>query len=264
MTSEPDAADKLILAIDSRGRLAVRGDGEPVLRPAGTNGARHALAGRLDGRPVLAVRVAPEDVDSIAADEDAEVGNIVSSSHNQLVVRGAALLGNQARLRFRPADASTLVYDDDGRVAFGKRNAEVFPRIDPAVIGLINLRGTDKVLIAENKRRPGLFTLVAGYVEAGEELEDAFAREALEETGRRISDIRYLASQAWPASGSLMVGFSAQTEDESAVQDTDGELLTTRWVSRGEVAAQPLPGRGSIAHRILTSFAEGAIRFPDE
>lgn len=72
----------------------------------------------------------------------------------------------------------------------------VFPRLDPAVIGLIRLSGTDRILLARNRRRTSFFSLIAGYVEPGETAEAAFAREALEETGRRVEALRYWGSQS--------------------------------------------------------------------
>lgn len=105
--------------------------------------------------------------------------------------------------------------------------------------------------------RNSFYSLIAGYVDAGENLEEAFTREALEETGMRVREVRYWGSQPWPPSGSLMVGFSAVTDDVRAVCDTDGELEETRWVSRAELPELTIARKGSIAHTMIMEWYHG-------
>ncbi len=86
---------------------------------------------------------------------------------------------------------------------------EEYPRTDPAVICLVH-DGADQVLIARQPVwPPGRFSVLAGFVEAGESLEACVARELHEEVGAEVTDIRYLGSQAWPFPRSLMIGFHA-------------------------------------------------------
>lgn len=117
----------------------------------------------------------------------------------------------------------------------GKCNAEHFPRVDPVVIMLAEHDG--KVLVA---RQPGFppasYSALAGFVEPGESLEEAVARELFEEAGIRVRDVRYLASQPWPFPSSLMVACTAITDDPTITLD-ETELEAAMWVDKAEVRA---------------------------
>lgn len=206
-----------------------------------------------EGIPAGAARVMP-DADTLAIrvpQLDAPVGTLRSFAHDRLVMRAAALLSSRERTLFDPATGAALSYGSTGAVAHTPAGREVFPRIDPAVIGLIHLRGTDLILLGRNARRSSYYSLIAGYVEPGETLEAAMEREAWEETGRRITDLRYWGSQPWPESGSLMAGFEAWTHDRDAVGKLDGELAEIRWASPADLRTLPLSAPGSIARAML-------------
>jgi NAD+ diphosphatase len=113
--------------------------------------------------------------------------------------------------------------------------AEHFPRVDPVVIMLAQYE--DKVLVARQSRfPPGSYSAPAGYVEPGESIEEAVARELKEETGVTVSNVRYLASQPWPLSGALMVACIADAQDDAITIDPN-ELEAAMWVDRAGVAA---------------------------
>jgi NAD+ diphosphatase len=116
-----------------------------------------------------------------------------------------------------------------------------FPRTDPAVIMLV----TDPLGRALLGRQPswaaGMFSCLAGFVEPGETLEEAVAREVFEESGLRVHDIRYVASQPWPFPASLMVGFTAHSPGGTPVA-APGEIDEVRWISREEAACFGEPG----------------------
>ena len=113
--------------------------------------------------------------------------------------------------------------------------AEHHPRTDPVVIMLV-LDG-ERVLLGRQARWPsGRYSALAGFVEAGESLEEAVAREVLEESGVHARAPRYVSSQPWPFPSSLMLGFTA-TYAGGEPAAVDGELEDVRWFTRAEVAA---------------------------
>jgi NAD+ diphosphatase len=109
-----------------------------------------------------------------------------------------------------------------------------YPRTDPAIIVAVGA-GEHLLLGRQASWPPQRYATLAGFVEPGESLEQAVAREVLEESGVRVRRARYLASQPWPFPGSLMLGFIADAEpDEPKIGD---ELEDARWFSRDEVGA---------------------------
>jgi NAD+ diphosphatase len=120
-----------------------------------------------------------------------------------------------------------------------------------------------RVLLGRQPRfPPRRYSALAGFVEVGEALEDAVARELFEESGVRVHSVRYVASQPWPFPSSLMIACTAQAEDDAIVVDTT-ELEDARWFTRQEVAAamagEPdsafiAPPPFAIAHSLLAHW----------
>jgi NAD+ diphosphatase len=138
---------------------------------------------------------------------------------------------------------------------------EHYPRTDPAVIMRIEHEG--RVLLGRQKQwPPGMHSVLAGFVEPGESLEDAVRREVREEVGIATTDVRYHSSQPWPFPGSIMLGFSARALDDRIVVDNH-EIEQARWYSREELKASPenetfrLPRRDSIARRLVDDWIAG-------
>jgi len=125
------------------------------------------------------------------------------------------------------------------RGGWGRRcascGAEHFPRVDPVVIMLAEYEG--RVLLGRQPGfPPGFFSALAGFVEPGESLEEAVARELFEEAGIAVSDVSYVASQPWPFPSSLMIGWRAVARGAALTIDTT-ELEAAMWVDRAEVRA---------------------------
>ena len=142
--------------------------------------------------------------------------------------------------------------------------AQHFPRTDPVVIMLV-LHG-NSVLLGRSQGWPdGLYSALAGFVEPGESLENAVAREVFEETGIETHEVRYLASQPWPFPNSLMLGCVAKAHCREI--RLDAELEDARWMSREAVLAawsgdhtHFTPARpGSIAHYMLGQWLAGRV-----
>jgi NAD+ diphosphatase len=125
------------------------------------------------------------------------------------------------------------------RAGWGRRcsgcGAEHFPRVDPVVIMLAEHDG--KVLLARQPQYPPRrYSALAGFIEPGESIEEAVARELLEEAGVAACDVRYVASQPWPFPGSLMIACLARAGSDALALDSN-ELEDAIWVDRAGVAA---------------------------
>ena len=141
---------------------------------------------------------------------------------------------------------------------------EHYPRVDPVVIMLAEYDG--RLLLGRQPNYPpGRYSALAGFVEPGETIEVAVARELKEEAGIEVSDIRYLASQPWPFPSSLMIGAHARAFGDSLTIDTH-ELDDARWFSRNDVLAAlagdesaPFlaPPRSAIARTLLEAWVDG-------
>lgn len=142
--------------------------------------------------------------------------------------------------------------------------AEHFPRTDPVVIMLAEHGG--RVLLGRGPAwPPGRYSALAGFVEVGESIEEAVARETLEEAGVAVGDVRYVASQPWPFPSSLMIACIAQAQGDSLTLDTH-ELEDAMWVTRAEVLAAldgvpdarfAAPPPYAIAHTLLRAWLAG-------
>lgn len=123
--------------------------------------------------------------------------------------------------------------------------AEHFPRTDPVVIMTVEHNG-DLLLGRQPRFAPKRYSALAGFIEPGESLEEAVAREVFEEAGIRVREVRYVASQPWPFPSSLMIGCHAIAESRELTIDTN-ELDDARWFTRAEVAeAMAAPASGEV------------------
>lgn len=147
--------------------------------------------------------------------------------------------------------------------------AQHYPRVDPVVI-MLAVNG-ERCLLGRGRRRVGArFSCLAGFMEPGETLEEAVRREVLEESGIRVGDVRYLASQPWPFPSTLMIGLLARAVSEEITIDPE-ELAEVRWFEREEVRAmversrsdEPVAGQYTlppplaIGHQIARRWAMG-------
>ena len=134
-----------------------------------------------------------------------------------------------------------------------------YPRLTPAVI--MSVIWNNKILLGRAATFPkGMYSPLAGFVEAGETLEDAVRREIFEEVGISITDIQYIASQPWPFPQSLMLGFTAKYHSGEIKVDTT-ELEDARWFS-AEAMPKRLPSQMSISRTLVDLFLEGKHTAP--
>ncbi len=139
---------------------------------------------------------------------------------------------------------------------------ELFPRLDPAIIVLVS-DGERALLGRQASWPPGRYSTIAGFVEPGESLEDAVAREVLEETGIQVSGIEYHSSQPWPFPASLMLGFTARATTQDIAR-RDDELEDARWFSRSQVAngVPLLPPKQSISYALIEQWFDAGSDRP--
>ncbi len=144
-----------------------------------------------------------------------------------------------------------------------KDNNEIFPRTDPAIIVAITDQEDRILLGSQGTWEQNRWSILAGFVEAGESLEAAVVREMKEECGLDVFDVEYLYSQSWPFPQSLMLGFTAKA-DSSIVFLPDGEeIVKLRWFSRAEIAAEAksllLPSDSTISRALIELWYGSAI-----
>lgn len=131
-------------------------------------------------------------------------------------------------------------------------NEHHFPRIHPCVIGLI-IKGDEILLARKGEWVDGRYSLVAGFVEFGECLEEAMARETAEETNIQIKNIRYIGSQSWPFPSQLMCGFVAEYAG-GEIELRDQELADAKWCKLDQLPT--LPPKRSIARHLIDRAGE--------
>lgn len=276
----------LVVVVDAQGRTPVGEDGAGgqrlALRPATTLGDSvppdGVLLGEQDGAAYWAVPGEPAPSDESGWVDLRACGAELDDTGAGLLTTAVAVLGWHAANLFCGLDGSPT---DPVRAGWARacraHGHEEYPRTDPAVICLVH-DGADHVLLARQPTWPaGRYSVLAGFVEAGESLEACVVREAFEEVGVRVRDIGYLGSQAWPFPRSIMVGFSAVADRGSPLRPAHGEIEHARWVGRAELRAALqrgtwtdragwgatadagllLPGPVSIARAMLDSWAAG-------
>jgi NAD+ diphosphatase len=139
--------------------------------------------------------------------------------------------------------------------------AEHFPRTDPVVI-MLAIHG-ERCMLGRGATWPkGVFSALAGFLEPGESIEEACARELFEEAGLRATSVRYHSTQPWPYPSSLMIGLIADVDGDQATPDQT-ELAEVRWFTRaeardlleGNIEGLMAPGAMAIAHQLIRTWA---------
>ena len=131
-----------------------------------------------------------------------------------------------------------------------KCGRQLWPRLQPAVITLVS-KGDEILLVHAHTLRPGLFGLVAGFVEVSENLEEAVEREIMEETGIKVKNIKYFGSQSWPFPTNIMIGFTAEYAGGEICLQKD-EIAEGGWFSIDNLPQ--IPQKDSIARHLIDDF----------
>lgn len=264
-------ADAQVLRVNHRGQVRVDG-ADLVFEPAASLGDEPVVGavflGRRDGRHLWAVRV-PAMIGQLG--DLRMIGHRLDDSSAGILTTAVAVLNWHDSAGFSAVDGSPTTPTLSGWSRHSDTTGhEEFPRTDPAIICLVH-DGADQVLLARNGTWPERrFSVLAGFVEAGESLEACVAREIGEEVGLEVRDIRYLGSQPWPFPRSVMIGFSAVADPDAPLTFADGEIAEAHWFGRDEVrealalgdwtspadARLLVPGSVSIARGMLEAWAK--------
>ncbi|ONH33241.1 NAD(+) diphosphatase [Pseudofrankia asymbiotica] len=263
--------------IGGAARLVTRSGASVAASPP----AGAVLLGEADGTVYWALRADRADGGAAAgpgAEEVAKtrwlnlatVGGELVGLDAALFTTAVALLTWHDRARFCARDGSPTRPTKAGwaRVCAAGEHEE-FPRTDPAIICLVH-DGADQILLGRQATWPaGRFSVLAGFVEAGESLEACVAREINEEVGVDVTDVSYLGSQSWPFPRSLMLAFHAAADPSQPIRLDDSEIAEAMWVHRrdldealgrgdwrgGADGQLLLPGHSSIARIMIESWA---------
>ena len=168
-----------------------------------------------------------------------------------LSARARGLLNFHSQKRFCSICGSLL--KDDAKFTARtctKCGHQFFPQIEPAVIVLVT-KGDEYLLANHANRNTDVWTTLAGFVEMGETIEQAVHREIFEETGIRVKNVRYVASQAWPYPDQLMLAFRAEY-DSGEIKVQKDEIREAKWFKKDSLPKVPPPG--SVAHNLISGL----------
>ena len=193
------------------------------------------------------------------------IGSMLPADEASLLAYARALGQWHLSHRFCSRCGQRLLIREAGHVQICSDSTcalQLFPRVDPAIIVLAS-HGDHALLGREANWPEGRYSTLAGFVEPGESLEDAVAREVLEESGIEVDQIRYHSSQPWPFPQSLMLGFTA-TALSHDIQLRDGELEEAAWISVNDIVERKvgLPTPLSISYRLVEDWFDGVSDIP--
>jgi len=145
---------------------------------------------------------------------------------------------------------------DERALVCSSCNHIVYPKISPAII--VAIISNDKLLLARNSAFPSAwYSLIAGYADVGESLEECVIREVKEEVGLDVWNIRYYKSHPWPLTGSLMIGFIAEADENQPICIDHDEIAEAAWFTRDNMPNHP--PTLSISGEMIELFAKGEL-----
>ena len=252
-----------------RQRSLIDGQTGPVACPMEPGAARAhlsrvawAVLGQHDGQATVALDLSSLD-DPLPAghrgrfEDLRRIGSILPGADAAILAHARGLMHWRTRHRFCSTCGAACTAQSAGHVlACTGCGAHHFPRTDPAVIMLVT--HGDRVLLGQPARFRDwrVFTTLAGFVEPGESLEEAVAREVFEEAGVHVGHVAYRSSQPWPFPASIMLGFTAEAHNDAITIDRD-ELVEAHWFTRDQLRTPDgfvLPPDMSIARRLIDDW----------
>ena len=260
------AEDAKLLKLDEQSRFATNAGGSKLrmTKPfVDYDNQRHRLLGLLGAVPVFAVETLTEG----EVHDMREVGHQLSDNERDIAATAAALTHwHRREPRCARCGGQTIVINGGFARHCVACDTDHFPRTDPAVIVAV-VDEADRLLLGGQPTWGNRVSVLAGFVEAGESLEQAIHREIGEEVDIDLGEVTYFGSQPWPFPRSLMVGFFARARSTRICVDIN-EIAHADWHTReglqeklasGELG---LPGKSSIASRLIQTWLDGPTPLP--
>jgi NAD+ diphosphatase len=258
------ASDAKLLKLDAQSRFTTNVGGSKLrmTKPfVAFDSQRHRLLGLLEGTPIFAVEALTEG----EVHDFREVGFQLSDNERDIAVTAAALCNwHRNEPRCSTCGGPTTVIHGGFARHCAVCDRDVFPRTDPAVIVAV-VDDADRLLLGSQPNWGNRVSILAGFVETGESLEQAIHREIAEEVDIALDDVRYVGSQPWPFPRSLMTGFVARATSTNISLDAE-EISYAEWFTRDQLNARlnsgelALPGRSSIARELIDRWLAGDLR----
>ncbi|MDA3849849.1 MAG: NAD(+) diphosphatase [Spirochaetaceae bacterium] len=207
--------------------------------------------GYYNERPVLAQRVL--SVDNTKEANIRDYLHLKDSTIVGLLVRASQLLTWQENHQYcGRCGKETIAMTTEPAMVCQGCNHHIYPVLSPAI--MVRIRRDNHILLARNARAfCNTFALIAGFVEAGESLEDALHREVMEEVGLKVHNVRYFSSQSWPLPHTLLMGFTADYLSGDIKPDGE-EIVEARWTDPRREESIPRPG--SLSRILIDDFIE--------
>ena len=259
----PQGARPALLSPDAFGDVSERVADTVFLGLDAAGAATFSLDLSSLAEPLSGIAIPPDIADDLLMEPLRAIGSRLAAADAGLLAYARGMANWHSRHRFCGVCGAPAKSTDGGHVRLCTNpdcGAQHFPRTDPAVIMLVT--DGDRCLLGRQKVwPPGMHSTLAGFVEPGESLEHAVAREVKEESGIEVGEVIYQSSQPWPFPASVMLGFRAKAVSTEIKVDT-AELESAGWYSRDFLKSHPgdssfcIPPRDSIAWRLITDWLE--------
>ena len=232
------------------------------------------MLGMMDGATHFAIEVNEdaaafiEDWTEMRFEDCRAAGELLPGPEGGIVAQARAQLDWHRRHRFCSVCGKPSEKRRGGQMRYCPScKAQHFPRTDPVVITVVEDKEGDRCLLGQSRgrlQRMRMYSALAGFMDQGEAIEEAVAREIMEEAGIEVKNVRYHSSQPWPFPSSLMIGCIAEAATTEIRMDAE-EMTDVQWFSRSEVLLAlegnserlTVPAPLAIAHHLIKSWAYG-------
>ena len=250
---------EILMRFDENDRFEPVPDEDPLIDKLDQE-KTHYL-GELAGRHVFASEIRNTGIEEKTLGLRALFGRIDRLTFNVASRAVQVLNWHQSHQFCGRCGGRNIPHERDRAMVCRNCRLHVYPRLSPSIIVLVHRE--DEVLLARNHRFPeGMYSTLAGFVEPGESLENAVAREIFEEVGLEITDIEYHSSQPWPFPSNIMLGFTARATTFDLTVDYNELEGGAQWFTRDFLKNSPendtfrLPRRDSISRRLMNEWID--------